>query len=218
MVKAGRDGEGRKEREAKGKGLSLLCRGMPYVLFQAGTAREEEEDYEKREKQPGNSLALQPHFSQKLSLESCLWEGEAKVCGAQEETAAEKGNPCSVGFYPSRQGRGAGRRGTALPGLLVSLYLSSFELKMEAAPCGHPTHSQLRLARAGPPGDAPRVGVWAGLVLYSDLVVRGLHERIFKGCLVSCLGRTAGQGGRAPLCQLQGSVQTSRVPGKTHLP
>lgn len=85
---------------------------------EAGTAAVEEEDYQEREiawKQP----CFTPSFPTEAVLGICLWEGEAKVCGAQGETAAEEGTFCSVGLpcaatatrgAPSRQGRGSGVR------------------------------------------------------------------------------------------------------------
>lgn len=50
----------------------------------------EEEDYEEREtawRQP----CFTPAFPTEAVLGICLWEGEAKVCGALGETAAERG-------------------------------------------------------------------------------------------------------------------------------
>lgn len=118
--KAERDGrkggEGR-PRHRQGALPPLPSDGLSLIPGrEAGTAAVEEEDYEEREiawKQP----CFTPSFPTEAVLGICLWEGEAKACGAQGETAAEEGTCCSAApcaptapLAPSRQRGGCGVR------------------------------------------------------------------------------------------------------------
>lgn len=53
----------------------------------------------KQEKQPGNSLALHPHFPQKLSLESGGGRENLKSVGPREKPGVKRG-PCAWGRCP----------------------------------------------------------------------------------------------------------------------